>query len=366
MTPDPFIRDAAFRGSPIMSYGRASRGPVWPKYLALGAGFFVLFLIILFSLFWFLTKIPVPKEAAAVIIFPADKPLDATNPLLWKQSHEYNKPLPTIAGLVRDRDNNFLEYSIRLSPLNAITGKSRLWKLEASQELLVKEYKSPFQFFGWPWELRGQKVFLELNTNILLSNVTQNNTDSSIRGTVVGNRWRTDFPLFMAGDKSIEGKSNAVLLEDGDLDILNNFFAYHGVFVSDNSTSGTLSWDFGSDAAIVKYTDITDLDLIRDNVESNGVEYKVFTMPDGTTARVIYATSGNLGASTGDVTINTEGLLLDQNKESVSDLTCSGEVIAVLNRMSLQNFCSWFDICLFDFNNLVFLNEDGYLTVCGY
>lgn len=346
-----------------MSYGRASRGPVWPKYLALGAGFFVLFVTILFSLFWFLTRIPVPNNSAVALVLPADTNLDANMPLLWKQSHEFNKPLPTIAGLAKNNDNTFSEYAIRLSPLNALLGRTGLWHLESQENLNITEYKTPYQFFGWPWELAQSQFNLEIKPSSIFNQTPDELQDLHIKGIIEGNKWKTDFLL--VDYESLEMKddfSNGVVFTREPNNILKNFFRYHGSFVTEKTGSGALSWRFDANKTTVNLQGVLDPDRVR---EEGGVFYKTFTMPDGTTARAIYATSSLVDASSTGFTFNIGNSFLN-NQNNVNELTCSGDVIAVLDEASVNNICSWIDICYFDFKKLVFMVEGGYLSVCGY
>jgi hypothetical protein len=374
VSPDPYIRDAAFRGSPILSYGTARRGSAWPKFLALGAGIFVLLILAVFSWFWFFTSIPVPKGDVMNMVLPAQTSLNVSSPLVWKQTLELNKPMPTIVGLVKDAKES-RGYAVRLAPATAVVGKTRLWQLESEKQLDIVGYKTPYEVFGWPWDLLNKERHLRVAIRDLFSeeDLIWEDFPDNLEGEVVGNRWKTNLPVLALKGKSSKEISDSgfVRLEEGGSDILQNFLNYHGAWVRTGG-SGDLVWNFDPSMVTIDYRGEGELGnmlglvddrsslITRDFVlEDETVVKRLYMMPLGASSTGVVATQTSLG-----IVVEQSGMGIDS--KSVSGLTCEGEVLASFNRQSIQNFCSWIDICYFDFDNIVLLNEGGYLTACGY
>lgn len=375
MTPDPFIRDAAFKGSPILSYGTANRGSIWPKFLALGAGFFVLLLMILGSWFWFFTSIPVPDNTIVELILPAGKKNSSSSPLSWKQVHELNKPMPTVAGLAkRGETGEFVEYAIRLAPARAIIGQSNLWQLESEDDVSIAEYKSPFEVFGWPWESVYRRAILTVNLRKMFSyeGMELEVLPEIVSGELVENKWRTYLPITDLRKSLVldETNSGGVSLKEEDSLVLNNFLRYFG-FYRRSDESDVLKWEFSPSSVKLDFEGAGDLQRVLEGEGANDVELREFVMDDETVASRLYLKQSSTTASA----TGTDGVIEflanrdvidDQNVKSVSELTCSGDIMAVFDKQSLINFCSWFDICYFEYDTLVIMNEHGFLTVCGY
>ncbi|MBD3281135.1 hypothetical protein GF391_00110 [Candidatus Uhrbacteria bacterium] len=371
MTPDPFIRDAAFKGSPILSYGTANRGSAWPKFLALGAGFFVLAAGILGSWFWFFTSIPIPKQSIIELDLPAGSEMGATSPLIWKQMIELNKPMPTLAGLVKSGNSSeFKEYAIRLSPARAIVGRSSLWQVESQADIAIMEYKSPFEVFGWPWELVNRRANLSVKLREMFS--YQGNDIQELpeilSGEIIGNRWKTNLPLKIEGNSlPLDNfSSGGVVFSNNDSDFLANFLQYFGSY-SKGDDASLLEWEFAPASLKLDYEGAGDLGAVIEEGDS-GVSVQEFVMEDGTAAKRLYlASTTATGSSSEAIEIPSYRYIETAAKQkSVSDLTCDGDALAVFDRQSLRNFCSWFDICYFDFDTVKILNDDDFLTVCGY
>lgn len=381
MTPDPFIRDAAFRGSPILSYGRANRGSAWPKFLALGAGIFVLLAVTVLSWFWFLTNIPMPKDTVVFAILPGDIVLNTKAPLVWKQTQVLNRPIPTIVGLAgvdaKGSGQETSGYAIRLSPATAIIGKTRLWHLVSNEELIVEKYFSPFEVFGWPWEMFKGEMRLDVAVSDLFSDgdLKFDNLPNYISGTIIGNKWKTDLPVNHQDNviplTSFGNISGFAPIEAGALDVLRNFLQINGAWIH-FSDPGVLTWVFDQSTVTINTEGLDKSGVLMGSVVSEELStYQPFTLPDG---EVVYRQYINTaGTSTASVMATTSemGLMIDRQNSGistnfVSNLTCDGEMLAGFDAQSIQNFCSWVDICYFDFKNIVFLNEAGYLTACGY
>jgi hypothetical protein len=380
VSPDPFIRDAAFRGSPILSYGTASRGSAWPKFLALIAGIFVVVLLVVFSWFWFFTNIPMPLNSTVFTVLPADAALNTKAPLVWKQSQALNKPLPTIAGLSKqlnvsgDHSGKSLGYAIRLTPATAIVGKTRLWELVSDEKIEVESFKSPFDVFGWPWEMFNGQMKLNVAVRDLFSTkeLSWDELPDMVEGTVIGNKWKTN--LFI--QKNITNKTNIASLESGFVrfdagtpDVLKNFLQYHGAW-ADFAESGEFTWRFDPSLVTLDYFDGGESRI--DWLNEDEFIKQDFVLDDEYVAKRIYLLPGNASSSSGvasssgalAISVEQSGMGIISN--SVNELTCEGNVLAKFDHQSIQNFCSWFDICFFEYANLVLLNEGGYLTACGY
>ncbi|MDF1497117.1 MAG: hypothetical protein P1P90_03575 [Patescibacteria group bacterium] len=390
MSPDPFIRDAAFRGSPILSYGTANRGSAWPKFLALAAGIFVLLFVFIFSWFWFFTKIPVPKNTLVFTILPAETSLNTNAPLVWKQAQALNNPFPTVAGLAKSSESNKnhqdgnLGYAIRLSPATAIIGKTKLWDLSSEQILEIDAYKSPFDVFGWPWEMFNGQMKLDINVRGLFSygELSLDELPSKIDGIVIGNKWKTTLPIQKSVSeptKKLVEASGFLQLEDGDSQFLMNFLRYHQSWAQ-FTEPGMLTWRHDPLLVALDYeADNKQKRYLGSLEDKESTISKKFELPDGYIAERLYVNpgltiaTGSNASSTGlNIPETQQGLISVSN--FVSGLTgyevdsnkCDGEVIAGFNQQSIKNFCSWIDICYFDFDNIILINEGGYLTACGY
>ncbi len=383
MSPDPFIRDAAFRGSPILSYGTANRGSAWPKFLALAAGIFVLLGLTVFAWFWFFTKIPIPKDAVVFTVLPASASLNAKAPLVWKQSQALNSPLPTVAGLAKVKtEQNQQElnigYAVRLSPATAIIGRTKLWELVSNQKLDINAFQSPYEVFGWPWDMFNGEMRLELAIRRLFSSgdLTWDELPDVLQGVVIGNRWKTTLPVDLQKNvreqtESSDSSSGFIRTDGAAPDVLQNFFRYHGAW-ADFSNSGELSWKFDPSLVTIDYIGTNDSDLAIVSVDDRGSYITVpFTLEDGEVVQRLYMMPNDATSTVGFASSSSLAILVEQSgvgidSNFVNDLTCEGEVLARFDHQSLNNFCSWIDICYFDFNNIILLNQDGYLVACGY
>lgn len=382
MSPDPFIRDAVFRGSPILSYGTANRGSAWPKFLALAAGIFVLLAIAVLSWFWFFTNIPIPKNTIVLAILPSRTSLGVNAPLVWKQAITLNSPSPTIAGIAKVANEisttayTNLSYAIRLSPATAIIGRTRLWDLSSEEKLTEYDYKSPFEVFGWPWEMFDGRLLLQVAVKDLFADAdfTAADLPNVVEGEVIGNKWQTNIPIMRVSDAGEQSElllqtDGFVTLDEGANEFLRNFLIYYGAWL-DYTEQGTLTWEFATSTVDVDYMGFGDEEIATYD-DLAALKVVPYTLEDGTVVQRLFKNSQQSSSTVDRATSTTLAIPISQreiygNENSVSALTCQGQVMAKFDRQSLRNFCSWFDICYFNFDHVVFLNEMGYLTICGY
>ncbi len=379
MSFNPFIYDSSFRGSPILSYGKASSGTIWPKILAILAGILVVLGLVFTIWLWFFSQVPIPKKTAVQIILPAGQKLTTKAPLEWKQIQELNKPMPTLAGMVnRDDGNGFEAYAIRLSFFDALFTNDKVWQIRTDAIIADMDYQTPYMIFGWPWELFNQEIWLSIDVKQIFSfrNIAMDDLPHKISGRITANEWQTDFSIVEDFDSLDFAQSNnklhnfAVLSSINDTALL-NYYAYQGLKIDLNGEYSLVDWSYtpyslnsllleqdSNQFITASSTDILD--------RTKKVE---FVLPDGEKVKRIYSTE-ELATSTSvlervtstDI-IYAESMQIDN---SVSDLTCTGKVMARLNSDSIQNLCSWIDICFVAWNELMFVNRNDRLVVCGY
>ncbi len=373
MSFNPFIHDSAFRGSPILSYGRAPSGTVWPKILAILAGILVVLGIFGGIWFWFFSQIPIPDNSAVQIILPANKSLTAKAPLEWKQIQELNKPMPTIAGMVNNADTGEFEaFAIRLSPIGAIFTGDKIWQNISKAHDLKMDYKTPYMIFGWPWELINQEIWLDLDIKQVFSfrNIILDDLPGKVSGQVIDNEWKTDLLIFedfktLDSLLIIDNLTNFTAISLIGEPILLNYYSYNGLNIDYSGEYSVLTWKFmngGADSQLLGAKNSLNLNS-SSTIQMASSTIKEFVLPDGDIVGRLYSPNVDTDAEQSQ-SIITDGLVTADN--FVSDMTCSGIVLAKLDSTSLVNFCSWIDICFVNLNQLLFVNRDGYLVVCGY
>lgn len=369
MTPDPFIRDAVFKGSPILSYGTANQGSVWPKFLALGAGFFVLIFLILGSWFWFFTRIPQPDRNVITLVVPTNVDLPANTPLEWKRVKELNQPLPTIAGIVKmDSASGYESYAIRLSPITALVGKTTLWHLESNQDLEWKNFKTPYELFGWPWNLLNIKTKLIIRPRSVFADYDNNQRlPETIEGLIKKNRWETDLLIteYELISKYRE-RSDFVNFNSLDKGILGNFFQYNGKWIK-SSDKTILTWRFLLNELRIDYRGSEVGQFVGDLLEEEKMSVQEYVLEDGYSAKRLFLHTGTSTMNYTSTSLSIANTKQNQITQiNVNELTCPGEIIAVFGKDSLRNICSWIDICYFDYKILIVTKHEERLTVCGY
>lgn len=384
MSFNPFIHDSTFRGSPILSYGRAPSGTVWPKILAILAGILVVFGLIGLVWFWFFSTVPVPSNSVVRLILPAGKVLNYRTPLEWKRGQELNKPMPVIIGLAQDEQNqDFVAYAIRLSPIEAIFSEKTIWFVDSKIHFKDLEYKSPYMIFGWPWNLLNQEVILDINSQLLFSykDIVLHNLPGNVSGRLIGNEWQTDLRIFDDMDANdfminIDENADFAVFNVAESSFLKNYYYYRGINYIQDEDLSLFAWTFlDGDASANILTTNKKINISDSTSTSSTVNIPIlrqdFVLPDGDVVKRIYASDREhvqiaSSASSNNATGLTEDRMEFMQNNNVSSLTCNGWIMARLNDQSINNLCSWFDICFVDWKQLVFVNRDGYLVVCGY
>ncbi|GEM_PF-1500510 len=385
MSFNPFIYDSSFRGSPILSYGKATSGTIWPKIFAVLAGFLVIFGLIFVIWLWFFSQIPIPRNTVVKIILPANKVLSVKGvPLEWKQVQQLNKPMPTLAGMINNEiDGKFESYAIRLSFIDALFSDRSIWQINTTASVSEIDYQTPYKIFGWPWQLINQQIWLSLDVKRIFSfrNALIEDLPDIISGNIIDNEWQTDFFIledfdavdFVQNNKNLNSFATIPSIQKS---VLLNYFAYQGLYFDLNKDYSLLEWDLSKENTNLKLFYLNQRDFVMatttypDNLGTK-IDY---TLPDGEHVQRLYlinrATSTLVSLDADKITttdLTTEDSTLNmKNINDVSDLTCSGKILARLDYNSLQNLCSWIDICFVKWQELLFVNRDGKLVVCGY
>lgn len=361
---EPLIRDSAFSGSPIMSYGQFSARHKWPKLLALAAGSFGLLVLGAGIWFWFFTSLPLPSDSAVMAIIPPGYKLPGSVPGVWREAVEHNYPLPTVVGLW-PADLPGAQSSPFAVRVLDFTGQAAdgwsVWRVLAENTSSAVEFKSPFQVFGNPWSDKGSLLWLSLRPAKVLNLGNEAGLPPVLEGYIQNGTWKVTAPSEQFTDQELDWSTNYLSLSSENNNYLANFTAFYGEqkigdqawvhWEHDNGLTLTFKPREGSESAWVGQTLTVGSLLLPDDYL-----IQVFELADS----VSYATQ----TSSDSIKYDLPSLPGIYTGSSAGDLACQGQRLAAFDEQSLKNICSWSDICFIKLKSLVINRQEQYINFC--
>ncbi|MBU2566551.1 hypothetical protein KKG46_03250 [Patescibacteria group bacterium] len=347
------IQDSNFTGSPLMSYGTASRKIRYIKIVLLAL--VAILGIVIATSFWFLflVKIPVPKNmAVAYVVTNGDSfPYDA--PLNWRVVRQESNFFPIIVGYSWKKGQvTFEPYVIKLASVSEAINERNIWHISANDDISDSNFGTLVSFFGWPWQWKSKSPQLILSPKVLFGENAA--LPNRVSGELVDDIWYTDWKI---NDTELENLKNI----SGDWSLIND---ERSIFITKYFNSRGIIAPLNYDA--VAWDEFGNIDFFTKDSQGNlfsvnnlvDLSNKPYYLPDGDVATAIYLSStSSMSLFTTSSTI-TRPLLID----SVS--TCPGENVANFTKSSLSNICSWFDNCEL-WSEQMYLNiYENKLTIC--
>ncbi len=367
---DSSIHDAGLAGSPIMSYGEAPVKRRITKLLAVLAGSFVAFLIIFCLGFWFLTSMPIPDGLVAMVVMPSSTKLPAEAPEIWKTALEANHPLPTVAGYAKDKSGKTIPFAIRVFLVSDLADHSSAWKLLSASELISTSSKRPASLLGSPFP---SSIQLTIWPRKLLNSVSGLGFDlpDVMTGPVVGNVWRVKGLKDEMPSLSSVTSSSAMALNPTFSRLLSNYLTANGKVIK-VPENGLVNWKSDSNGVnlFVQPEEPIENSFYLDLAEGYDLfDYKSLLLEDETSYQMLnppanLSTTSSIFQQTQFVyQLPAKPVIEDANK-TVRSLACSGEPLAILDRQSLKNICSWVDICYFSPRQMIVARQSNQINFC--
>lgn len=381
---DSVIRDAMFRGSPIMSYGTVNRRSMLPKLLALAAGSFVIVVTALYFWLWHVAKFPVPENMTVEVILPAKTKPGINAPTEWNAAIQANDLLPTYAGIAVFKNGKHKPFAIEFSLRNIFTAEFTPWKLkmaDGDDARMISD--TAYNKLGWLFK-ENNKVWLRMSFADLFakSDFTPDLPDK-MQGYLENGVWKTDFAVnnqfaLLNTDENIydlNKDANAITLLGQNAGMLENFLAARGWQLR-FPEEGKLSWGAATGSLALDYVPDSRLKFSELNGLASGIgiyETRDFELPDKEVVKRLYAPLEFVSSSTKyDLSQGSKGLIIDewnflsynQQDNQIENDTCPGDVLAMFDESSIANICSWTDICYWEINRLLITVENGKMNFC--
>lgn len=346
------IQDNPFQGSPLLSYGRASRRGFWILSILVGLGFLILACFFYSLWFWHSSRIPLPDKTVAYAVLPTSASLPSVFPSNWQQMQSENDPFPTIVGYAwHPQAQRLIPFAMRQQWVGGFFHiRDGFWHITSDFPLSRGDVLKPSTIFGSFFTFPSFKEpQLSLFPRQLFAPFIE---DSSL------------YPPVLSG--SLSKGQWAVLLEDGlklpqieypslahseqEGILIDPMTAYplerqllaFGVPVNFLENS-LLSWgsSTASEPFYVAGTS-TSPQMILDPPNSS---VELTLLPDGTNAFYLYVSSSTLPASSFDFSME-EVLYATSTPvfQSASSISCPGEPLTFLKARRLDAFFSWFGI----------------------
>lgn len=361
---EPLIRDSAFSGSPIMSYGQFSARHKWPKLLALAAGSFGLLVLGAGIWFWFFTSLPLPSDSAVMAIIPPGYKLPGSVPGVWREAVEHNYPLPTVVGLW-PADLPGAQSSPFAVRVLDFTGQAAdgwsVWRVLAENTSSAVEFKSPFQVFGNPWSDKGSLLWLSLRPAKVLNLDNEAGLPPVLEGYIQNGTWKVTAPSEQFTDQELDWSTNYLSLSSENNNYLANFTAFFGE-----------QWFGAQDWVHWEHSDGLTLSFKTRQAADSGYIGQTLTvgsllLPDDYLVQVLEL-SGSASYATqtrsDSIKYNLPYLPGIYTGSSAGDLACQGQRLAAFDEQSLKNICSWSDICFIKLKSLVINRQEQYINFC--
>jgi hypothetical protein len=386
------IRDAAFTGSPLLSYGEAPNRRRLPKLLALLAGSFAVVAVVLVVWFWYFTALPMPTDASLVVIVPDGVDLPVRSPEVWRRVAKENSPLPTVMGFISDPSGSpkSTAFAIRVFSLTDFFADKGLsvWKMEADQTSGLIAQTAPQKIFGDLWALPHAPM-LTIWPKRLFGSSLPSDLPEVLSGPVMGNIWQVPIDHDAISDQLTPLGPNNVILSASADDYLAKSTQINGLQIQ-LPASGRLNWvrhETSLDFAIQPNFPLSSSTLSglestqghlgkKDALLPDQSAYQILrplVIPDLVDEKDALISEIQTASSSKDLLkqqvyefslTDQVSLLLGQGTENVSQLTCPGNHLAEFDETSLKNICSWLDICFVDMNLLVIAEQGSFVNFC--
>ncbi|MFZ6015495.1 MAG: hypothetical protein ACOYUZ_04020 [Patescibacteria group bacterium] len=346
-----------------------------PKLLAIAAGSFAIAVLSVYVLIWHLASFPVAQNNAVSAVLPAQSSLDLDAPDVWRQVAKNNKYFPTYAGLAKDINGELRAYAVRFSLLSIITEGKGPWIIEGvNMNEFIRQRSSAYKELGPVWK---KTVNTKLNMN--LQEVFGDAGDElalprSVQGELEDHVWRTDMNVADLQYISFaNAEKSAVSLDGNATEIVETFLMQSG-YDLDLANKGVISWEAVSSSLAVDYVPSTRQadDLIGIAAGADMVEEKEFELEDGDVVKRIYRIDRfTTSTDVNELMSGVKGLVVDSDisligRESVRTLTCPGKQIALFDAASINNICSWTDICFWDIKQIQISIENEKVIFCYF
>lgn len=361
---EPLIRDSAFLGSPIMSYGQFSARNKWLKLIALATGSFGLLILGAGIWFWFFSSLPLPADSAVMAIIPPGYKMPNSVPAVWRVAAEHNRPLPAVVGLMASgRSDGQLEpFAVRVLDIadRSSNGWS-VWRILSEDMPSAFELKTPFQVFGSPWPNKSSGFWLSISPSKVFGLGEEVGLPQVLQGYVQPGIWRVDSPVEESLDQEPGWDTNYLGLSSENDIYLANFTAFYG------------EQGFGSPAWVHwEHDDGLTLAYKSKEGSETGLVGRTLTvgsllLPDDYLVHVLELSDSSV------YTTRTQSDLIKLNVADIAgfylgsvptDLNCPGRKLVAFDEQSLKNICSWTDICFIKLKSLVINKQEQNINFC--
>lgn len=361
---EPLIRDSAFKGSPIMSYGQFGARNKWLKLLAIVAGSFGALILGVGIWFWFFSSLPLPTASALMAIIPPGHPLPSGVPGVWREAVEHNYPLPTVVGLWSSDqpEDKLVPFAVQVFDFaNNQANGWKMWRILAQDTAPAVESKAPFQVFGNPWSDQGSLIWLSISPAQVLRMDREADLPPVLQGYVHSQTWKVQASSEQFAGQEPDWSTNYLSLSSVKSNYLANFTAYYGEQM--HNPLDWVHWEHGDD-----------LTLFFKPSEGSEAGYASQTLTVGNlllpddyvvevrqlTDTVVYSTHTQIQTVELNIPYGS-GVYLDP---TTTQTACQGQRLVAFDEQSIKNICSWSDICYVKLKSLVINKQEQYINFC--
>lgn len=361
---EPLIRDSAFSGSPIMSYGQFSARHKWPKLLALAAGSFALLVLGVSIWFWFFSTLPLPAQSAVMAIIPPGYKMPSGVPGVWREAVEHNYPLPTVVGLwaAGQPGDQLSPFAVQVLDFTGHQDDGwNMWRVVSQSSSSAVELTAPYKVFGNPWSDKGSLLWLSIRPAKVLNMGKEADLPPVLQGYVQNGTWKVEAPPEQLADQEPDWSTNYLSLSSVKNNYLANFTAFYG-----QQRFGAQDWVHWEhdDGLTLTFKPVKDSEL---SLASQTLTVGSILLPDDYLVQIFevsdlapYATR----TQPDSIKYNLPYVTGIYTSSSAGDLGCQGQRLAAFDEQSLKNICSWSDICYIKLKSLVINRQEQYINFC--